>query len=228
MVELGERLNSAMKARGVSITALSLAVGMSYQGIRKIVRQETKEMAASNCDKISAFLKINSKWLSTGEGQMDLVSEGIPPPPAMPDEAIAIASSRTTRIPVIGKGAGGLPERIWDDAGHPVGESDRFGMVYSSDPHAFLVEVSEESMLPKYTPGDFALVEPSSEAELEDDVLVRLATGQTMIKRLLSQRGAYRFGSYNNTAVLHYRFEDVTWVYYVPYPVPRRKIKDHW
>lgn len=129
---------------------------------------------------------------------------------------------------VVGKGAGGLAERIWTDGDHPVGATDQYGLVSSTDPHAFLVEVSEESMVPVYTPGNFALVEPGTEPEIEDDVLVRLVSGQTMIKRLLSRRGAYRFGSYNSTVTLHYRFEDVDWVYYIAHPVPRRKIKSHW
>jgi len=230
MVELGERLDAAMKARSVSISALSTAVGMSYQGIRKIVRGETKDMEAANCKKIAEYLHVSSAWLATGDGQMELpasndANDGLV---TLPEGAIPVDPAKPHRIWVVGKGAGGLASRIWTDGDHPVGVTDQYGLVASPDPHAFLVEVSEESMIPKYTPGDFALVEPGTEPELEDDVLVRLSGGQTMIKRLLSRRGAYRFGSYNSTAVLHYRFEDVDWIYYVAHPVPRRKIKSHW
>lgn len=227
VVELGERLDAAMKARGVSISALSTAVGMSYQGIRKIVRRETKEMEASNCDKIAAYLRISSSWLATGVGEMESshASTYAEREDDLPHDAIPVDPEKSKRIWVVGKGAGGLPARIWSDGDYPVGVTERFGLVASTDPHAFLTEVSEESMIPKYTPGDFALVEPGTEPELEDDVLVRLSSGETMIKRLLSRRGAYRFGSYNSTAVLHFRFEDVDWVYYVAHPVPRRKIK---
>lgn len=151
-----------------------------------------------------------------------------PAPPAMPDGFIPVDPAKAHRIWVVGKGAGGLSERIWTDGDHPVGATDQFGLVASTDRHAFLVEVSEESMTPKYTPGDFALVEPGTSPEIEDDVLVRLKSGATMIKRLLSQRGGYRLGSYNSTAVLHYRAEDVDWVYYIAHPVPRRKITTLW
>jgi phage repressor protein C with HTH and peptisase S24 domain len=225
MVELSERLTRAMQQRGVSITKLAAAVGMSYQGIRKIVRGETKEMEASNCDKIASYLHISSSWLATGSGEM------LPPGSSseltgdqLPADAIQVDQTRSKRIWVVGKGAGGLAERVWTDGDYPVGMTDQYGLVASTDPHAFLTEVTEQSMIPKYTPGDFALVEPGTAPELEDDVLVRLNSGVTMIKRLLSQRHAYRFGSYNSTAVLHYAFEDVTWVYYVAHPVPRRKI----
>ncbi len=80
-------------------------------------------------------------------------------------------------------------------------------------------------MIPRYNPGEFALVEPETEPEIEDDVLVRLSDGQTMLKRLLSRRGGWRFGSYNSPDVLFYEPNEVTWVYYVAHPVPRRKIK---
>lgn len=89
----------------------------------------------------------------------------------------------------------------------------------------FLVAVDGASMVPRYNPGEFALVEPGTEPDLEDDVLVRLTDGTTMIKRLLSRRGGWRFGSYNYPEVLHYPAEQVTWVYYIAHPVPRRKIK---
>lgn len=225
MVELGERLDAAMKARGTSISALATAVGMSYQGIRKIVRGETKEIAATNCDKIAAHLHISSRWLATGAGDMIPESAATHSQEELPDGAIPVDPEKAKRIWVVGKAAGGLPARVWTDGDYPVGMTDRYGLVASTDPHAFLTEVSEQSMIPKYTPGDFALVEPSTEPEIEDDVLVRLTSGATILKRLLSQRGAYRFGSYNDSVVLHYRFEDVSWVYYVAHPVPRRKIK---
>ncbi|MFL9669008.1 S24 family peptidase [Variovorax sp. AB1(2024)] len=172
-------------------------------------------------------------WEMSPEEAAIELGEGRPtrPPsdqPAMPDGSILVDPSKAQRIWVVGKGAGGLSERIWTDGDHPVGATDQYGLVASTDPQAFLVEVTEESMVPKYTPGDFALVEPGTAPELEDDVLVRLTSGITMIKRLLSQRGQFKFGSYNNTAVLYYRAEDVDWIYYVAHPVPRRKIKSLW
>lgn len=80
-------------------------------------------------------------------------------------------------------------------------------------------------MVPRFNPGEFALVEPGTEPELEDDVLVRLNTGETMIKRLLSRRQGIRLGSYNDPEILTYQPEDITWLYYIAHHVPARKIK---
>jgi phage repressor protein C with HTH and peptisase S24 domain len=127
---------------------------------------------------------------------------------------------------VVGRGSGGfLPETLWTEGDYPVGAEQDYAEVASADPHAFLVEVIGGSMIPRYNPGEFALAEPGTEPDLEDDVLVRLKSGQTMIKKLLSRRGGYHFKSYNDPEILHYTNEEVTWVYYVAHPVPVRKIK---
>jgi len=119
-----------------------------------------------------------------------------------------------------------MPQVIWTDGDYPTGATGEVAEdIASSDPQAFVVEVVGASMFPKYTPGNYALVEPSIEPELEDDVLVRLTSGETLIKRLISRRGGYALASYNDTVILHFKPEEVDWIYYIPYPVPRRKIK---
>lgn len=129
------------------------------------------------------------------------------------------------RIFVVGRGQGGLPDRIWTDGDYPVGATDQYGELASPDPHAFLVPVVGNSMVPRFNPGEFALVEPGTEPEIEDSVLVRLVTGETMIKRLLSRRAGIRLGSYNDVTVLTFSDDQVTWMYYIAHPVPARKIK---
>ncbi len=175
---------------------------------------------------------INEKTLALwAERQPDIARQmviGEAVSQGLPAGAIPVPPGKQREIVVVGKVAGGLPERIWNDGDQPIGATDRVGAVISTDPLAFLCEVTEDSMVPKYVPGDFALVEPGTEPELEDDVIVRLHTGETLLKRLLSRRNGYRFGSYNNSTVLSFPSEDVTWIYYVAYPVPRRKIKQRW
>lgn len=80
-------------------------------------------------------------------------------------------------------------------------------------------------MIPRYMPGEYALVEPGTEPEIEDDVLVRLATGQTLLKRLISRRGGIRLASYNSQEVMTFRTDEITWMYYVAHPIPARRIK---
>lgn len=77
-----------------------------------------------------------------------------------------------------------MPERLWTDGDYPVGMTGECSEIAT----AFLVAVEGPSMIPRYNPGEFALVEPGTTPDIEDDVLVRLATGQTILKRLLSMK----------------------------------------
>ncbi len=130
------------------------------------------------------------------------------------------------QVPVIGRTMGGVPDRVWDDEGRPTGITDEFAELATDDARAFLVRVEGDSMAPKYDPGAFALVEPSVEPELGDDVLVRLTSGETVLKRLLSRAGgSYRLCSLATNAVLTYRADEVAWVYYVAHPVPARRLR---
>jgi phage repressor protein C with HTH and peptisase S24 domain len=126
---------------------------------------------------------------------------------------------------VIGKGQGGLPERIWTDGDFPVGASNEYAEVASADQQAFLVPVVGDSMSPRYQHGEFASSGARNGSRHRGRRSRASVTGETMLKRLVSRRAGYRFGSYNDPAVLSYAPEEVAWVYYVAHPVPARKIK---
>lgn len=181
---------------------------------------EKRGVSSAGALSAAKILGCSAVWLSTGEGQMSaLATDSSKPLPYL--------RTNVKEVPALGHGNGGtMPERLWTDGDYPVGVTDEYAELATSDPHAFLVGVKGPSMIPRFNPGEYALVEPGTEPELEDDVLVRLATGETIIKRLLSRRDGWRFGSYNDSQVLHMRPEDVTWVYYIAHPVPRRKIKN--
>ena len=144
----------------------------------------------------------------------------------LPDPHTPVGSSPARRVYVVGRANGGLPERIWTDGGYLVGATEEFALLATDDPCAFLTPVIGTSMVPVYNPGDFAFVEPGTEIDLGDDVLVRLKTGETMLKRLLVRRpDGIQLGSYGEPGTLYFKPEEITWMYYVAHPVRRKKIK---
>lgn len=211
MKRLYEAVADIKKVRGQSKVARLL--GKSPQVLKN---WEERGISSEASIAVQEILGISAVWVREGKG-----------PHAVADQLISysLSSGNTRKVWVVGKGQGGFPERIWTDGDYPVGATDEYAEVATSDAHAFLITVEGDSMAPRYHPGEFALVEPATEPDLEDDVLVRLATGETMLKRLLSRRAGYRFGSWNDPAILSYRPEEVVWVYYVAHPVPARKIK---
>jgi phage repressor protein C with HTH and peptisase S24 domain len=80
-------------------------------------------------------------------------------------------------------------------------------------------------MAPRFMPGEYALVEPTIPPDLEDDVLVRLSSGETMLTRLLSRRGGITLGAYNSVTRNLFREDEISWMYYVAHPIPARRVE---
>lgn len=215
-----DRLKPSIDAKGWGVQQLADALGVSYQAVVKV--RDGGAFGSKNNIKAAALFGLNPTWLATGSGPMHLEDQESTQHP--------VKRSSMRPIWVVGRGAGGvMPERIWTDGDHPVGATDEYADLASSDDHAFLAEVVGQSMFPKYENKNFALVEPGTPIDIEDVVLVRLTDGSTMIKRLLSRRnGSYTLGSFNEPDLLVYEESQVSWMYYCAHEVPRKRIKSRY
>ena len=70
MTSYSERLTSAMVNAGMKTAALSRALGLSYQGVKKVLDGKTRSFTASNNDVAAGLLGVNPSWLATGKGAM--------------------------------------------------------------------------------------------------------------------------------------------------------------
>lgn len=238
---LSERMAQVLEDPDVRPQAVAKAAGVTPETVSQWLSGEIKTITLDQAVGIQEALGYNAVWLVMGKGLPRAAVYDDPRPrpvPAKtakpkkkvePEDATPLTYqanvAKYREIPVIGRAQGGLPERIWTDGDYPVEATQQFAEAASADPLAFLTPVVGLSMIPRFNPGEFALVEPGTEPELEDDVLVRLNTGETMIKRLLSRRQGIRLGSYNDPEIFTFDPDTVTWMYYVAHPVPARKIK---
>ena len=95
------------------------------------------------------------------------------------------------RIPLIGLAQAGS-EGFFDDGGYPVGGAwDEVGLPEVSDPNAYALEISGESMEPVFRDGDLVVVSPSAPIRRGDRVVVRTIAGEVMAKEL-ARRSARR------------------------------------
>lgn len=218
--DYGGRLKLAMQQSGVTTTALANELGVSYQAVKRVLEGKSKAFSAINNEKAAIVLNVSAYWLASGIGQLSKNNvQSLQTP---------VYSDSQRKIWVIGKDSGGLmPERIWEDSQLTVEPSD-YALLESSDPYAFLSEVVGDSMYPKFENRNFVLVEPSTEIEIEDCVLVRLKSGETMLKRLVSMRDGIRLSSFNDPGTHHYQESEVGWMYYVAHEVPRKKIRSRY
>ncbi len=70
MVEYKDRLVEAMTTAGVRTSALAAAIGISYQGVKKVLDGKSAGFGLVNNARAATFLNVTSHWLATGEGSM--------------------------------------------------------------------------------------------------------------------------------------------------------------
>lgn len=107
--------------------------------------------------------------------------------------ALASAAPRAfgRRIPLIGLAQAGN-EGFFDDGGFPVGGAwDEVTLPDVSDPNAYALEISGDSMEPVFRDGDQVIVSPNAPIRRGDRVVLRSTGGEVMAKEL-ARRSARR------------------------------------
>lgn len=118
------------------------------------------------------------------------------------------------RLPLLGFAQAGNAG-YFDDAGYPRGGGwDEIPFPDVSDPHAYALEISGDSMEPVYRDGDIIIVGPETKPRRGDRVVLRTREGEVMAKVLRRQTAKWlELKSFNP---LHpdrtIPVEDVEWV----------------
>ena len=100
-------------------------------------------------------------------------------------EIIRTEGSIGRAIPIIGYAQAGQ-EGFFDDAGYPVGAGwDEVPFPDIGDPNAYALEISGDSMLPFYRPGDIVVVSPNASVRRGDRVVAKTRDGEVMVKQLV-------------------------------------------
>jgi hypothetical protein len=60
-----------MDVKGIGRTELASAIGISYQGVRKVFDSDGAFGSENNL-KAAAYFKVNPQWLATGEGERSI------------------------------------------------------------------------------------------------------------------------------------------------------------
>lgn len=100
-------------------------------------------------------------------------------------------TSNVRRIPVIGYAQAGA-QGYFDDAGYPTGTGwDELLFPDISDPNAYALQVTGDSMAPVYRDGDTVIVSPATNIRRGDRVVLKTTNGEVMAKQL-NRRGSRR------------------------------------
>ncbi len=119
------------------------------------------------------------------------------------------------RIPLLGLAQAGS-EGFFGDGGYPVGGGwDEISTPELSDPNAYALEISGDSMEPVFRDGDIIIVSPNSPVRRGDRVVVRTAKGEVMAKELLRQSARRIELASLNPAHPNYSFDlsEIAWMH---------------
>jgi phage repressor protein C with HTH and peptisase S24 domain len=118
------------------------------------------------------------------------------------------------QIPLLGlarAGKGGY----FDDSGFPEGNGwDEVDVPGVTDPNAYALEITGDSMMPVYREGDIIILSPGAAVRKGDRVVVRTMDGQVMAKILQRQTSkTLELASFNpNHKTRAYNMKDVDWI----------------
>ena len=96
-----ERLAEAMAFAKTDIKALSAALGISYQAIKKALDGTSKSLKADNNSAAARLLRVNPDWLATGDGTMLDASPPAKKPMALDDALDVLGTALTHTDPTI-------------------------------------------------------------------------------------------------------------------------------
>lgn len=126
-------------------------------------------------------------------------------------------------VAVVGEVQGG-PDGYISIDDYPPGHGNAvIPCAWSQDPGAYGLRVRGDSMRPRIKSGEYIVVEPNSEAQPGDDVVVKFLDGSAVVKELLWIRdGDLRLGSINNEVQPITRsLTDIAYIHRVAAIMPR-------
>lgn len=175
-----------MKDAGIKTSQLARDLGVSYQAVKKVLEGGSSALNTENNAAAARILGVNSDWLATGQGER-LAPKGpaTPTPTSHLEYAGEVIGRRL--VPVVGTAKMG-DDGYYEELSSVPGAGDGHLEHSSRDPHAYALRVRGDSMHPAIRDGSYVVIEPNGAPVMGEYVLVKLRSGQKMVKELLIQR----------------------------------------
>ena len=168
--EIWEGLENLAKAKGLSLSAMAHKAGLDPTSFNK-----SKRIGADG----------RKRWPSTESMNKVLKAMNITVFEFMEYAGQPLPQPKHT-IPLLGLAKAGR-EGYFDSDGYPLSTEDWDGIDFPIQvaKGVYALEVSGDSMEPVYRAGDKLVVQPDSEVRTNDRVVVKVTTGEVMVKELV-------------------------------------------
>ena len=173
-----------MEKNGWSQYDLQDKSGVPQSTIHRILKGEHKDPRSATLKKIAAALGTTEMELRTDNSQYQQISN-IVNENSTPYNVIPIIKAKN--VPVVGKAQLG-DNGHWCEIDYPTGHGDGYIAHATKDENAYALRCVGDSMKPRINNGEFVIVEPNTEAQPGDEVLVKSTDGRVLIKIYLYKR----------------------------------------
>ena len=162
--------------------ALADAIGREPSYISRCFSEKNRKRIGEDFARmVESKLGLPSLWMDTTEHESAVVG-------TISKRADLGFDVPLHRVPIVGSTQAG-PDGHWIELGYPAGHGDGYLEAPANDPHAYALRVQGDSMAPRMQEGEYVLVYPSHEPQPGDEVVVRLKSGETMVKKLEKFQG---------------------------------------
>jgi phage repressor protein C with HTH and peptisase S24 domain len=193
MTTLSDRIHIAFQIRGGTKKALAEAVGVSSPAVHDWFTGKTVTLEAGNLIKAAKYLRVEPMWLATGQGAMTVTPskevdlENNPDYPAIKRVKFKLSA-----------GASGFGiDYSEDDAAPIVFQRQWYERRGLKPDKLFAIKVHNSSMEPGLYDGDTVVVNTASTTPKDGVVFAVNYEGESVVKRLARDEGAWWLASDN-------------------------------
>ncbi len=198
MIEYKDRLIEAMTAAGIRTAALARAIGVSYQGVKKVVSGKSASFGLANNQRAAQVLGVNANWLAAGNGPMR-ADGALSSAQGQSSMATTILLTSNPEFPAIRRvrlklsaGASGFGvDYVLDDAAPIVFQKEWFVRRGYQPDKLLAVKVANDSMEPGLHDGDTVVINVGDTNLKDGEVYAMNYEGELVIKRLARDAGQW-------------------------------------
>lgn len=194
-----QRLSLVMAEQRLDVPGLASLLAVEPAVVRSWLEAGAPKLPLHHAVKLQEAFSYSPKWLINGTGDSKL-SGAIEPEldePSLPFDVFPIPQNSFRKIPVRGMAQLG-DNGHFVDVEYPVGHGDGYVAFPTRDPDAYALRCNGESMRPRVKHNEFVVVEPGTQIQNGDEVLVKSQDGRVMVKELAYVRdGVVHLSSVN-------------------------------
>lgn len=180
-----DRLQLVMAEQHLDVAALAKLLSVEPAVVRSWLEPGAPKLQLHHAVKLQEAYGYSPAWLinKAGEPKLSAAIEPELDEPSVAFDVVSIPPNSFRRIPVRGMAQLG-DNGHFVDIGYPVGHGDGYVLFPTKDPDAYALRCNGESMRPRVKHNEFVVVEPNTQIQNGDEVLVKSQDGRVMVKEL--------------------------------------------